>query len=211
VEALSSRKGDVLGDNDGHDIGISVYGSFLSVHDRKLISYRIGIFNGSGTNKADLNEAKDFIGRLIVHPIEGLDLGGSFYYGRTPDSASLDNKTVSAQLGLRQRAAAEINYTWKFINLKGEYLAGTDGTVKKTGYYGQIAVYAIPEKLQIVGRYDTFDKDMNENENRSTHYTFGINYTVNSNTLLQAAYTLRQEEGAGIDNNLGSVQLQISF
>ena len=96
IEALSSRKGDVLGDNNGRDIGLSVYGTLLAIHDRKLFEYRMGVFNGSGINRADLNESKDFIGRIILHPTEGLDLGGSFYYGRTPDSATLNNKIVPA-------------------------------------------------------------------------------------------------------------------
>ena len=147
VEALSARKGDVLGDHNGRDIGISVYGSFLSIHDRKLVDYRVGIFNGSGINRADLNEAKDIIGRIVLHPIEGLDLGASFYYGHTPDSATLNNKSVAAQLGLRQRAAAEINYTWRFFSVSGEYINGIDGTVKKSGYYGQVTAYVLSEKL----------------------------------------------------------------
>jgi phosphate-selective porin len=211
VEALSSRKGDVLGDNSGCDIGISVYGSFLSIHDRKRVDYRVGIFNGSGINKADLNEAKDIIGRIIIHPVKGLDLGGSFYYGHTPDSATLNNKSVEAQLGLRQRAAAEINYSGRFFTVSGEYITGTDGTVKKDGYYGQVAAYVLPDKLQIAGRYDVFDGNRDEDENRSTYYTFGLNYFIRTDMLLQAAYSFRQEEGVNVANNLGSVQLQISF
>jgi phosphate-selective porin OprO/OprP len=211
VEALSSRKGDVLGDNSGRDIGISVYGSFFPVHSRKLFDYRIGIFNGSGINKADLNEAKDVAGRILIHPITGLDLGGSFYYGHTPDSATLNNKSVSAQLGLRQREGFEIHYAWKFLAVTGEYITGLDGTVKKTGYYGQLTGTIIPQKLQIAGRYDTFDKNRDETGDRSTYYTFGLNYFINANILFQAAYSLRQEEGDDTENNYGSLQLQVSF
>ncbi|MBN1416307.1 MAG: hypothetical protein JW973_14490 [Bacteroidales bacterium] len=211
VEALSLRNGDVLGNNNGRDIGISVYGSFIALQDRKLFNYRIGVFNGSGINKADLNEAKDIVGRIILHPLQGLDLGGSFYYGWTPDSATLDNQTVPTQLGLRQRAGAEINYTWRFLNMKCEYITGTDGTIRKAGYYGQIAGYVIPDKLQIAGRYDVYDRNADENDTVTTNYTMGVNYYINRNVTLQGSYTLCHEEGIAFRNNIGSVQLQISF
>ncbi len=211
VEALSSRKGDVLGDNNGRDIGISAYGSLLTINNRKLLEYRIGIFNGSGINKTDLNEAKDVVGRILLHPVKGLDLGGSYYSGWTPDSASLNNKTVPAQLGLRNRIGGEISYTYKYLNLKAEYLTGTDGDVIKSGYYAQIAAFVMPNKLQVAGRYDTYDKDVDKEDNISTNITFGVNYVINSNAFLQIAYTIKQEEGKIVDNNIGAVQLQISF
>jgi hypothetical protein len=200
-----------LGDNNGRDIGISISGNLLTLANRDLIEYRIGVFNGSGINKADLNEAKDVIGRLLIHPLQGLDIGGSFYTGWTPDSATLNNKTTPEFLGLRQRFGAEVNYTWKFLNLKGEYLTGKDGKIEKSGYYGQISAYVLPKKLQLAGRYDVYDKDLNKDDNVSTLITLGANYFVNSNVLLQAAYTLKQEQGPSVDNNYATVQLQVSF
>lgn len=217
VEALSSRKGDALGDNNGRDIGITAYGSFLPLNNINLIEYRVGIFNGSGINKADLNEAKDVVGRLILHPIKELDLGGSFYTGWSPDSsviyktASKDNTPANLLGGKRQRFGAELSYTYKFLNFKGEYLVGTDNSKSKSGYYGQLAAFVLQNKLQIVGRYDTYDKDVDKDDNITTNITFGANYIINSNALLQAAYTLRQEEGTSIDNDYASLQLQISF
>jgi phosphate-selective porin OprO/OprP len=211
VGAFSSRAGDVLGDNNGRDIGISVYGSFLPVNDLNLIEYRIGVFNGSGINKLDLNEAKDVIGRILFHPFKGIDIGGSFYTGWTPDSATLNNKIVPAQLGTRQRLGAELNYTYRFLNFKGEYLYAKDGQVHKNGYYAQLSAFVIPTKVQIVGRFDTYDRDTDKEDNLNTNITFGANYFINSFALLQVSYTLRLEESNSIANDIGSVQLQISF
>jgi hypothetical protein len=211
VAAFSSRAGDVLGDNNGRDIGISVYGSLFTVNDHKLIDYRIGIFNGSGANKLDLNEAKDVIGRIVFHPFNGMDVGGSYYSGWTPDSATLNNKTLPELLGTRQRLGAELNYTYKFLNVKAEYLIAKDGEVSKNGYYAQLAVFVIPSKVQIVGRYDTFDKDTDKEDNLDTNISVGANYFINSFVLLQASYTFRQEESNSIANDNASVQLQITF
>ena len=211
VAAFSSRAGDVLGDNNGRDIGVSAYGSFLPINDLDLIEYRIGVFNGMGINKLDLNEAKDIIGRIVFHPFKGLDVGGSFYSGWTPDSATLNNKTSPGLLGARQRLGAELNYTVKFMNIKAEYLVAKDGEVSKNGYYAQLAAFVIPAKVQIVGRYDAYDRDTDKEDNRNTNITFGANYFINSFALLQASYTIRQEESNSIANDIASVQLQISF
>ncbi|MBP1668463.1 MAG: hypothetical protein H6Q21_829 [Bacteroidetes bacterium] len=211
VAAFSSRAGDVLGDNNGRDIGVSAYGSFLPINDFDLIEYRIGVFNGMGINKLDLNEAKDIIGRIVFHPFKGLDVGGSFYSGWTPDSATLNNKTSPELLGARQRLGAELNYTVKFMNIKAEYLVAKDGEVSKNGYYAQLAAFVIPAKVQIVGRYDAYDRDTDKEDNRNTNITFGANYFINSFALLQASYTIRQEESNSIANDIASVQLQISF
>jgi phosphate-selective porin OprO and OprP len=211
VAAFSSRGGDVLGDNNGRDIGVSVYGSFLPVNNLNLIEYRIGVFNGMGINKLDLNEAKDIIGRIVFHPFKGMEIGGSFYSGWTPDSATINNKTAPELLGARQRLGAELNYTFKFMNIKAEYLVAKDGEVSKNGYYAQLAAFVIPSKVQIVGRYDTYDKDTDKEDNLNTNITFGANYFIHSFVLLQASYTIRQEEGNSIANDIASVQLQISF
>ena len=221
VESLSARKGDVLEDQNGRDIGIALYGSFLPINDLNLIEYRVGIFNGSGINKGDLNEAQDIIGRLILHPVKGLDLGGSYYSGWTPDSATIykdqglptkKTNTAANQLGgLRERIGGELSYTYKFANIKCEYLTGKDKKVSKSGYYVQLAAFVLPNTLQLVGRYDTYDKDTDKSKNAVTNYTVGVNYYFNPNILLQTAYTIRQEEGTNVDNNNGIIQLQISF
>jgi hypothetical protein len=211
VEAFSSRKDDVMGDNNGRDIGIALYGSFLPLNDLKLFEYRIGVFNGSGINKSDLNKDKDVIGRVILHPFKGLDFGGSFYSGFSPDSVSLNNKTSNSLLGKRQRIGGELSYTYNFLNLKGEYLVAKDGKINKSGYYAQLAAFIVKDKIQLVGRYDTYDKDTDKKDNMLTNYTLGANYFINPNTLLQVVYTIRNEEGPSINNNIASVQLQITF
>jgi phosphate-selective porin OprO and OprP len=220
VEALASRKSDILSDNNGRDIGIAASGSLMKVNDLNLIDYRIGIFNGSGINKADLNEDKDVIGRLVFHPVKGLEIGGSTYYGFAPDSATFysnnssikdKDKLAAKYFGVRERYGIELSYEYKFVNLKAEYISGKDGSISKAGYYVQLAAFVLPGKLQLVGRYDSYDKDKDKEDNISTNYTGGINLIFNPNILLQIAYTIRAEEGEAVDNNFGSVQLQASF
>lgn len=217
VEALTARKGDVIGDQNGRDIGVSLFGTLLPVNGVDLIEYRLGIFNGSGINRADLNEANDFSGRVLLRPIKGLELGGSYYLGWSPDSATLfksanpDNVPKNAVGGKRDRYGFELSYTYKFAHVKGEYLVGQDNEISRSGYYVQAGGYILKDVLQLVGRYDTFDPNTDVEKNAKINYTLGVNYAFNSNILLQAAYTIREEEGTSVDNNFGIVQLQVVF
>jgi phosphate-selective porin OprO and OprP len=214
VEAATFRRGDILGDNNGRDIGITVFGSLISFNDTKLVEYRIGVFNGSGINRPDLTDGKDISGRLILHPVKGLDLGGSFVSGWTPDSLSLSKIGInvsSEQLGKRKRFGGEINYTYKFLSASAEYIVFQDGEVSRSGYYAQLAAFLLPNKIQLAGRYESFDKDLDKDDNIFNNITFGLNYYINPNVALQAAYTFKQEEGTSVDNNFTALQLQISF
>ena len=63
VEALAARGKDVIGNQNGRDIGIQVGGSLIKKRNGSLLEYRLGVFNGSGINMADTaNEAKDMAG-----------------------------------------------------------------------------------------------------------------------------------------------------
>ena len=82
VEALVARSKDVIGNQNGRDIGIQIGGSLLKIKDIPLVEYRFGVFNGSGINVADTaNSTKDIVGRLIFTPLKGLTFGGGFYKG----------------------------------------------------------------------------------------------------------------------------------
>jgi hypothetical protein len=220
VEALASRKNDILGDNNGRDIGITASGSLIKVNDFNLIDYRFGVFNGNGINRTDVNEDKDVIGRLVLQPIKNFKIGGSFNYGFTPDSATFysgnsaikdKDKVAAKYFGIRNRFGAELSYDHTLFNLHGEYITGKDGSIAKGGYYIQAAGNILPGKLQIAGRYDSYDKDLDKDDNISTNYTAGINVFFSPNITLQIAYTIRDEEGEKIKNNFTSFQLQTSF
>jgi len=61
------------------DIGITVLGGFRDVLGKGTnISYQVGVFNGEGRNKFDINNGKEIVGRLVVTPLKGLDLAADF-------------------------------------------------------------------------------------------------------------------------------------
>ena len=208
VEALVARSKDVIGNQNGRDIGIQVSGTFFKLRDLPVIEYRLGIFNGSGINVADTaNNEKDLTGRLIFSPVKGLSFGGSFYSGM--DKAIKPD--VAGKSQTRNRFGGEISYVVNRFSLKGEYINGKDGKTGRAGWYVQSGYFLIPQKLQVLGKYDIYDPNMSTGSNISTNYVFGANYNLSGWSRIQAFYTIRQEQGAAVDNNYLSVQYQIGF
>jgi hypothetical protein len=208
VEALVARSKDVIGNQNGRDIGIQIGGSLLKVRDMPIVEYRLGIFNGSGINVADTaNNAKDISGRLIFTPFKGFSLGGSIYKGL--DKAIKPD--VAGKSQTRDRFGGEFSYVLSRFSLKGEYIAGKDGKTNRAGWYVQTGYFVIPQKLQVLAKYDEYDPNTSTSGNISTNYVFGANYNFNNWSRLQAFYTIRQEEGTAIKNNFLSVQYQIGF
>ena len=203
VEALVARARDIIGNHNGRDIGVQASGNILKINDRYIIDYFAGVFNGAGINTVETNEAKDFVGRLILHPLKGLDAGISYYNGYS--------RIGAANSHIRNRIGAEIKYTYKIVTLKGEYIDGEDGAIRRMGYYGQASVFIWAQKLQLVTRYDTYDTDTNINDNITTNVLGGVNYYFNDWAKIQVNYTSRNEEGNNINNDIIGIQLQIGF
>lgn len=205
VEALVARGSDVIGNQNGRDIGLQASGSAFSKEDYSLIDYAAGVFNGSGINTADRNEQKDLVGRLVFHPLKDLSLGGSYYLGR----ATLSTATAGKQD--RDRVGAELAYVHDPISLKGEYIRGNDRGVKKDGWYAQAGYFFIPKKLQGVFKYDTFDSNVNAGKNTTNVYTLGGSWYFNKWAFLQANYELKDEKGKELRNNALLSQLTLQF
>ncbi|MDP4206693.1 MAG: porin [Bacteroidota bacterium] len=205
VEALSARGKDVIGNQNGRDIGIQVGGSFLKINDLPLFEYRFGVFNGAGINTSDANSAKDIAGRLVAHPIKGFAFGGSFYNGW-----DVFGKTTPIEQE-RSRYGLELSYDWNIFSVKSEYIHGKDGITKRDGWYAQAGAFIIPQKLQVLFKYDTYDPDKSKTADASTIYILGVNYNFNNWSRIQAVYNIKQEQGPKVNNNFGVIQYQISF
>jgi hypothetical protein len=204
VEALVARSKDVIGSQNGRDPGFRIAGSFLKKRERYLFDYSIGIFNGAGINTTDNNEAKDVCGRVVIHPAKNLDIGGAYYNGWAKYGSPSKSKT-------RNRFGTELAYTWKFLSVQGEFLQGVDDTITRNGWYAQLAGFIYKKNIQLVAKYDTYHPDTEMKNNSTTNYIFGVNIFFNPNVKLQAFYTLRDEEGTEINNDLIGLQLQAGF
>ncbi|MDP2115023.1 MAG: hypothetical protein Q8K69_13290, partial [Bacteroidota bacterium] len=69
----------------------------------------------------------------------------------------------------------------------------------------------LQKKVQLLAKNDFYDADNAKDEDASTWVVLGANYNFNANTKLLVNYSIKQEEGTSIDNNVANVQLQIGF
>jgi phosphate-selective porin OprO/OprP len=205
VEALVARGKDVIGNHNGRDQGIQASGSLLKIHDRFIVDYFVGGFNGNGINNTDNNESKDAVARLVLHPVKGLDVGGSWYNGYDKFG------TPAAVNQIRTRIGGELVYIYKFASIRGEYIKGEDGILKREGYYAQASAYIYKRKLQLVGKYDFYDPNTEKDNDASKYYVGGINYYFNDFAKIQVNASVREEEIKNFNNDLINVQLQIGF
>ena len=210
VEALVYRGKDVMGNQNGRDIGVQASGNLLKINDRPFVHYRLGLFNGNGINRVDsATNSKLLVGRLVIHPLPGLDIGGSYLNGHeyyTPDPKVLPKANYNLV-----RYDFEISFDYNAFSLRGEYLAGKDGELSRTGYYVQAGYYLIPKKLEVLGKVDSYDKKRSDTGDRSDWYCLLVNYNFDPLTRLQAGYYLKHEETNEVRNNLTVIQFQCGF
>jgi len=203
--ALAGRSSDVIGNQNGRDIGIQVSGSFAKVDDRYLFDYTLGVFNGAGYDvTTDNNNHKDISGRFSVHPVKDLVVSADFYDGQGFYGTPAANQ-------LRNRAGFDARYVLGRLSLTAEYDKGTDGTIKRDGWYGQAAYFVIPKKLQLAAKYDTYDPNKVIETDRTTIYYYGLNYFFNNWARFTVNYLDRHEETTQVKNNIFEAQLQLTF
>ncbi len=207
------------------DLGLMLYGNYES-----LVRYNIGLMHGTGLADIDNNKAKDIVARVVVTPIEMLNIGGSFQTGKQPaadpTAEEEDKKTIFA---------GELQFAYKDLLIQGEYIGGkresSGGTVthppdcthdttwytvvppgesKSGGYWGFIA-YMTPWNLQPVVKYEFYDRDSDTEDDETGIITFGINYFINDWSRVQVNYLYKAEYGNEVPNDELVVQFQALF
>jgi phosphate-selective porin len=195
VNALSPSR-DI--GSQGRDIGAMFMGRY------SIAEYYFGIFNGAGINKADTNKAKDLAGRLILHPLKSLAVGGSFYKGR-------NNPVLTGPDLTRDRFALEAAWFPGYFSLKGEFLSAKDDQTSRSGWYLQGGYYILPKKLQAIVKWDTYDSNLDAPGDRLDLLTLGASWFIWEKTKLIVNYNLYRREGEGTTNQAVSIQFQAAF
>ena len=165
--AQISRK---LGDQK--DMGVKVAG------DLGLIDYYAGVYNGSGQNTNDTrNSDMEYAFTAAINPFHKnpeygkLKLGGGYDYGKTTYSHNTYGYFGEYQLGkyfVRAEYAKKNGYNASHQYASGWYVHNS---------------YFLTDKLQLIGRVDLFDENVNAGKNRLSEYTAGVNYYFDKHNL----------------------------
>jgi phosphate-selective porin len=183
------------------DIGVQVSGRYEKALDLK---YAVAVINGSGINKGDNNNAKDFVGRIIFSPIEELTLGVSGYSGKGQDESVQTFEVNETAYGVE----GEYILKGSGLSLRGEYLAAdwenwnviTNSAEKgreqkPNGWYLQAAYEPIPSlNLQFMARYEDFERDSNTPDSHLKTTTMGATYYIKDKTRITVNYLIRKAD-----------------
>ncbi|MHB8095203.1 MAG: porin [Candidatus Aminicenantales bacterium] len=180
------------------DAGVMVFGTYA------LVDYSVGLFNGSGINKNDANSHKDIGGRVVVHPVKVLAVGGSFYKGK--QGASTD-----AALVTRDKYGLEAAFILPRVSVKAEYFAAKDDLIDRNGWYVQGGYFVLPKKVQAILKYETVDMNRDLALDGVDRYTAGLNWFIAANTKIQVNYELYKGESDINDNSAFLAFFQVGF
>jgi phosphate-selective porin OprO/OprP len=208
--ALAGRSTDVIGNQNGRDIGADISGNFVKINNNYLFDYTFGVFNGAGYDvTTDNNNHKDIAGRLGIHPISNLSIAGDFYNGVGFYAIG----TAKAANHKRDREGVDARYVVGGLAVQAEYDAGTDETTKRAGWYAQATYFVLPQKLQLGVKYDTYDPSKAVPNDISNYYIGGVNYFFNSWAKLSLNYVDRREPATHLQvpNDIFEAQLQLTF
>ena len=213
------------------DVGVSMDGGFKE----GFVNYSFGVYNGRAESNESIFQGDDndkvmFVGRVEVNPLGEpccyfdddlkVSIGGGFFYNE-PLEAKVLGYTVDAYARW-WRLSLEGGYINVTIepDLVGQEIPGVLEEVEKDGFYVQAGFFVWPERVEVVGRYETFDDNLQPEYTEDIHYiTGGVNWYFKGSHLhkLQLCYIFRNEDGWGtddvgeIDNDAFMAQLQLAF
>jgi hypothetical protein len=202
---LARQSNDLFGANGflAHDVGASVRYEY-KLDDTRLVTLKLGAYNGQGESLNDVNEKKSFGARATAGVWSKLDIGGSWFahdgivtVGTTPDSAFTNYAWgVDAQWG---KPGDEGLY------VLGEYLDGNDATAAKNKLRGiqGLAAYNYRFKsptswlyaIEPAFRIDVADPNTSVDDDRSTLITAVLGLYMSSKAQLRVAYERQSFQG----------------
>jgi outer membrane receptor protein involved in Fe transport len=170
--------GDGIIKANGRDLGAKLYGSFLD----GVIGYDLGVFNGAGLNVKDNNKSKDVVGRLMIRPLDGLLISGSYMWGE-----------YGEDFIKRERWGVGVCYDKDAWLARAEYIGGKTGAQKSDGWY-VMGGYRFHKNFMVAARYDTFtwDTDARSESNQET-YTVGLLWQPIKYLRLQVNYMFENQ------------------
>nr|NQU89809.1 hypothetical protein [Bacteroidota bacterium] len=204
------------------DLGVLVYGGTpLFQKEYNVLEWKLAFTNGTGMNKTDNNRRKDITARVIISPWDFVHIGGSYKYGSVLADGNSDKLT---------RFGADLSVEKYNFLFQAEYIGGVDdgfklegggcgqdptitpatGEFKKNGYFAML-LYKTPWNIQPVVKYESFEPDVDVENNIKNSTTVGLNYFFNEWTRLQLNYVINDFAGSTKPNNKFMAQLQVVF
>ncbi|MBX7151290.1 hypothetical protein K1X84_06585 [bacterium] len=212
------------------DFGIELFGN------ASIFDYQLGVTDGSISNPeaGPENDGKQFLGRLGINPVTGLNIGFSAAmnpYLSKPKTLEDKQRLLEAGKGAgeyKQRAfGADLEASYKYFVVFGEFVYSkwdaevTEGELTNRSFYID-AKYKMHPRFYIAGRYDRMDFSKIENPATGRKETWdynvqrvegGFGFRITTDATVKVVGQLTKfEKGSGIKMiQLTAVQLSVPF
>ena len=204
----------------------------------KRLGYAIGTFNGNGVNNNfNDNNALVTVGRITAVPWQGnlgsaaakWSVGANGFSSKDTGLAlsdlGLDSTPTTADkdglfTGKRRGSGVDSQLVAGPFELWGELLRGhfepdskiPSASFDANGWYGQASLFLVPNRVQVVVKYETFDPNDRKNADETKTATLGANLYLKGHDLKVMANYLRTElPGSQKTQNKVIARLQVIF
>ncbi|TKJ32381.1 hypothetical protein CEE39_05640 [bacterium (candidate division B38) B3_B38] len=189
-----------------HQLGIQ------STTTTSFLDFTMGLFNGPPNRFKDDNSQKDYLFKVNLKPVRGLQCALYRWVGNpllNSDEWTFANRDgINLQLSVsRLTVKAELIRGFREkLDLEGEVLSA-----EGVGGYANV-VCQLHERAEVVFRYDFFDPNRAFSDNELYWITPGLNLHLHPDAaIVSVNYVMKREKPTEINNDLLIVQLQISF
>lgn len=206
----------------GRQIGVQVNGDFFE----KRFSYGTGVFNGNGLNTtANDNDSFLVLGRVQGALYQKSDvsvaMGVNVFHSEDTDltqPADLGLPNVSFT-GTRFGQGIDSQLRYGPFEFWAEYLrvrftpeeSPTFDHFDADGWYAQASYMVIPQKLMVVGKYETFDPTTRTGGDDTETWTTGVSYYFKSDDIVFRVNYLRSDVPLLETQNKVLVRMQVIF
>lgn len=178
----------------GREMGLQFYGKLFKVKDgHHLFRYNLAVFNGTGINKSDDDQRKDFMARVMFFPIKDLNITG--YYVRTLGPHDpIAPKYHDYDYFIFDRYGGGISYDSKYAWFRTEYMAGHTHGWRSEGAYASAGA-KVGTQWAFGARVDYFTTNSREKGHVQQYLTGGVSYYPHPRLRLQLNYTYKMDPG----------------
>jgi Phosphate-selective porin O and P len=186
-----------------HDVGASVRYEY-KLDDTRLVTLKVGAYNGQGESLNDVNDKKSFGARATASVYSKLDIGGSWFAhdGITTVGAVIDSAFTNYAFGVDAQWGKPGD---EGLFVLGEYLDGNDATAAKNKIRGiqGLAAYHYRFKsptswlyaVEPAFRFDLADPNTSVDDDRTTLITAVLGIYMSSRAQFRVAYERESFQG----------------
>lgn len=180
--------------------------------------YNLGVYNGEGYKKTggDINKDLNYAADIRVTPIVGVTIGGSYMFKSEKDSGieddngdmidNPDRKEHTMIAGVGKFAFGPAKLYAQYL-MKTTSMPNVDGADDVNGtVISVMPEFKVNNKIDIVGRYDMYDPNTDEDDDGNSTMIVGFNYHIMKDSknapklFVQTNYEMTSYEAEGSDD-----------